>query len=312
MALLPSELAEQCGVSLGQVEAALAGLRGAGFDIENKPGLGCRLVGVPDRIIADDLLWRLEECPVAREIVVFAETNSTNDVALRLGREGHPGALAVFAERQTAGRGRFGRQWDSADHAGLWFSLLLRPSWPMEQWPRLTTWAGVCVARAVERFVPMPARLKWPNDVLVDGRKVAGILIESALDAGGRFFAVAGIGLNVNQEEFSPELEGRAASLRQFAGARLDRSEIAGAVLAELGRDLETAGANFPAIVREAERRSALLGTWISLHTGAETIEGLAEALDENGQLLLRLQSGELRSLTAGEVTTRTMPVTRS
>ena len=308
--LLPGELAEQVGVSLQQLEAALAELRAAGFDIETKPGMGCRLIGAPDRIIADDLLSRMEECAVAREIVVFAETNSTNDVALRLGREGHRGALAIFAERQTAGRGRFGRRWESADHAGLWFSLLLRPPWPMAQWPRLTTWAGVCLARAVERFVPVPARLKWPNDVLVNERKIAGILIESAMDAEGRPFAVMGAGINVNQQDFPPELEGRAGSMRQSAGNKLDRAEIAAAILAELGRNWETAGADFAVIVRDAERRSALIGTWIALHTGAETVEGVAEALDENGQLLLRVQSGELRCMTAGEVTTRAMPAT--
>jgi BirA family biotin operon repressor/biotin-[acetyl-CoA-carboxylase] ligase len=309
--LLPSELAEQLEVSLQEAEVALTRLREAGFDIENKPGMGCRLVGAPDRVIADDLLSRMEACALAREIVVFAETSSTNDVALRLGREGHRDSLAIFAERQTAGRGRFGRRWDSADHAGLWFSLLLRPPWPMVQWPRLTTWAGVCLARAVERFVPVPARLKWPNDVLVEGRKVAGILIESAMDTEGRPFAVVGMGLNVNQDEFPPELEGRAASLRQFARSKLDRVEIAAAILTELDRNWEIAGAAFPTIVREAERRSALIGTWIALHTGAETVEGVAEGLDENGQLLLRTQNGELRCMTAGEVTTHGMPATR-
>ena len=107
------DLAAQLGISAQAIEAALAGLRGAGFDIEDRPGLGYRLHSSPDRLIADDLHARLGDCDLVREILVFEETGSTNDVASRLGREGHPGGVAVFAERQTAGRGRFGRRWDS-------------------------------------------------------------------------------------------------------------------------------------------------------------------------------------------------------
>ena len=113
------------------VEAGLARLRGAGFDIESKPGLGCRLLAAPDRVIADELYSRLDGCSLAREILVFEETSSTNDVAAKLGRQGHAAGVAVFAERQSAGRGRFGRRWVSPGHEGLWFSLLLRPALPM-------------------------------------------------------------------------------------------------------------------------------------------------------------------------------------
>ena len=303
------ELAEQLGVSLEQVEQVLEGLRVAGFDIESRPGLGCRLVAEPDRIMADDLYSRLEDSPVAGEILVFEETASTNDVAQRLGREGHPGAVIVFAERQTAGRGRFGRRWDSADHAGLWFSLLLRPEWPVARWPRLTTWAGVCVARAVERFVQKDVQLKWPNDVLIQGRKIAGILIESAVDASGALFAVAGIGVNVNQVEFPEELEGRAASLRQFAGEALPRVALAAVLLEELGKGWVCLAADFSRTVTEAARRSSLLGSWVTLHAGGASTEGVAEGLNEDGQLLLRVNDGSLRCMSAGEVTTQAPPV---
>ncbi|MEQ1854067.1 MAG: biotin--[acetyl-CoA-carboxylase] ligase, partial [Chthoniobacteraceae bacterium] len=192
------ELAAELGVPEPALEASLAGLREAGFDIEDRPGEGYRLIGSPDRLIADDLHSRLGGCELAREILVFEETTSTNDVAARLGREGHAGGVAVFAERQTSGRGRFGRRWESTAREGLWFSLLLRPGWPASQWVRLTTWAGVAVAGAIERVAGQSAKIKWPNDVLVDGRKVAGILTECSTDSSGRMFAVVGIGLNVS------------------------------------------------------------------------------------------------------------------
>ncbi len=296
--VLPGDIA---GLSLAEVEEGLKRLQGSGFDIESKPGLGCRLLGLPDRIIADDLHSRMTECSIVREILVFEETSSTNDVATNLGRQGHPGGLAIFAERQTAGRGRFGRRWVSAGHEGLWFSLLLRPEMPLSNWTRLTTWAGVAVASAVGAT----ARIKWPNDVLVGGKKVAGILIESSTDADGRPFAIVGIGVNVNQTEFPAELADRATSLRLQSGKAADRAGLAVSILGELDRRFTQLDADFTAILAETKRRSAVLGQWVQLHSGSEMFEGVAEDFDSDGNILIRLDGGELRRMNAGEISTR-------
>ena len=303
--LLPGDLACALGVSREQIAAALGRLRGAGFDIEERPGLGCRLVDSPDRLIADDLLARIGECPLAREILTFEETASTNDVATRLGREGHAGGLLVFAERQTAGRGCFGRRWDSAPHAGLWFSLLLRPAFATPLWVRITTWAGVCVAAAIERATGLAAQVKWPNDVLVGGRKVAGILTECSSDTARGMFAVVGIGVNVNHEAMPAELADRAASLRQCAGRAFDRSALATAIVTELAARLPDLDASFSSILAEAAQRSAILGKWIRLDAAGAVFEGHAESLDAEGNLLLRLADGSLRTMTAGEVSSQ-------
>ena len=300
--LLPGDFADALGVPRGQIAESLTRLRGAGFDIEEKPGLGCRLLASPDRLIADDLHARLAGCMLAREILTFEETGSTNDVAARLGREGHAGGLLVFAERQTAGRGRFGRRWDSAPHAGLWFSLLLRPEFPVPLWPRLTTWAGVCVAAAVERATGLRAQMKWPNDILVGGKKVAGILTECSSDAARRMFAIVGIGLNVNHDAMPADIAHRAASLRQLTGRTLDRSALAAAILGELTARLPEVDAHFSTILAEAARRSTILGNWIRLDAADISFEGRAESLDAEGNLLLRLADGTLRTMTAGEV----------
>lgn len=296
--LLPGDIA---GLSLAEVEAGLTRLQGSGFDIESKPGLGCRLLGSPDRIIADDLHSRLVDCSIAREILVFEETSSTNDVAASLGRQGHPGGLAIFAERQTAGRGRFGRRWVSAGHEGVWFSLLLRPEMPLAEWTRLTTWAGVAVAAAAGPA----ARIKWPNDVLVGGKKVAGILIESSTDAIGKTFAVVGIGVNVNQTEFPGDLADRATSLRLQSGHVMDRAGLAVAVIGELERRFTQLTTEFPAILTEMKLKSSVLGQWVQLHSGAEIFEGIAEDFDSDGNVLIRLDCGELRKMNAGEISTR-------
>jgi BirA family transcriptional regulator, biotin operon repressor / biotin---[acetyl-CoA-carboxylase] ligase len=297
------DLAGQLGLRRDEAHAAIGRLRNAGIDIEVHPQFGCRLIASPDRLIADDLHARLGgEFSFVREILVFEETGSTNDVAGKLGREGHPGGVAVFAERQTAGRGRFGRKWDSAPRAGLWVSLLLRPRWPMARWPRLTTWAGVCAAAEIERASGQSAQLKWPNDVLVNGRKVAGILIESATDISNAPFAIVGLGINVNQTEFPGELAERAASLRQLTGEVYDRSMIAAGLLKELGDWFDRAGQG-DGLIREAARRSAILGKWVRLQAGLTVLEGTAEELDGDGNLLMRLGDGTLQRASAGEVT---------
>ncbi len=306
--LLPGDFAESLGAARGEIAEALSRLRDAGFDIEERPGIGCRLLGAPDRLIADDLHARIGECPLTREILTFEETSSTNDVAARIGREGRGSGVLVFAERQTAGRGRFGRRWDSAPRAGLWFSLLLRPHFAATLWPRLTTWAGVSIAAAVERTTGLEARMKWPNDIHVAGKKVAGILAECSSDAGRGMFAVIGIGLNVNQESMPDELSARAASLRQLAGRPFDRAALAAAVVAELADRLPAVDTAFPAILAEASRRSTVLGDWIRLDSADISFEGRAEALDAEGNLLLRLADGSLRTMTAGEVTSQKPP----
>ena len=303
--LLPGDFADALGVPREQITDALARLRGAGFDIEEKPGLGCRLLASPDRLIADDLHARLAGCTLAREILTFEETGSTNDVAARLGREGHTGGLLVFAERQTAGRGRFGRRWDSAPHAGLWFSLLLRPTFALPLWVRLTTWAGVCVAAAIERATGLAAHVKWPNDVLIGGKKIAGILTECSSDTAGGMFAIVGIGLNVNHDAMPPEIADRAASLRQLTGRTLDRSSLAAAVVTELAARLPDVETAFAAILAEATRRSSIVGKWIRLDTADTFFEGRAEGLDPEGNLLLRLADGTLRTMIAGEVSSQ-------
>lgn len=289
----------------GAVTAGVAGLREAGFEIEDRPGLGLRLLASPDRLIADDLRARLGPSRFIRDLLVFEETDSTNERAAHLGRGGARGGVAIFAERQTAGRGRFGRRWESAAHLGVWFSILLRPTLPLAQWPRLTTWAAVALAHAIEAALPVRATIKWPNDVLIDGRKVAGILIETGVDQSNEPFAVVGIGVNVNHESehFPEDLRDRATSLRLAARREVPRPAFATTALRELETWFARIDSAFPDILAEASRRSSLLGNWIAVRAGDGVIEGLAETLDDGGQLLMRTADGTLHTLGAGEVT---------
>lgn len=302
---LPGDLCEALALSQAALGERLEALSAAGFGIERHPTLGVRLVSTPDRLVADDLLARIVPGGLIREIVLLAETDSTNNRAADAGRIGAAAGLVIFAEAQSAGRGRFGRAWASASHRGLWFSLLLRPEFPFSLWPRLTTWTAVALARAIEAQTGCLAQIKWPNDVFLDGRKVAGILIETGVDASGAPFAVVGIGLNVNQTtvDFPEELRSRATSIRKATDHAIDRPALAAAILDELHAQWPLLADSFPQIVSEAERRSVLIGKWVAIKAGEEVSEGFAEGLDSEGLLLLRDGRGEVHAVNAGEAT---------
>ncbi len=310
--VLPSEVARGAELTPSEVARCMAGLREAGFEVEHHPSLGYKLLASPDRLIADDLWARLagsaQAKPLAsflREIIVLRETVSTNDVAAQLGRDGAAGAVAVFAERQTGGRGRLGRRWESAAGQGVWCSLLLRPRLPLGEWPRCTTWGALAAARAIEKIAGCALRLKWPNDLELAGRKVAGLLAEVAHDFRGAAFLVLGLGINVNHapEAFPPGLAGRATSLRQHTGALQDRAALAAALLRELASTEQALEQDFAGLVAEASRRSTLLGQQIEVRIGETVLRGIAERLDEDGHLVLRTAVGEMRTLSAGEAT---------
>lgn len=289
--------------------AVLAELKQLGYEVEAKAHFGYRLLESPDRLIADDLMARLvgADCIRDREterrswlktaptkegriigsqILVFEETASTNDVVARLA-SGHRGeGLVVFAESQSKGRGRHGRAWASPRGKGLWFSILLRPRFPLT---RLTVAASVAVARVAGK----QARIKWPNDVTVEGRKLAGILME-ARDG----VAVLGIGVNVNCGEKDLPAELHATSI-----ATDDRPGLAADLLGQLDGLYRQADEDFASISAEWARLCTTLGKQIAVRMGDRRIEGHAQALDEDGALLIRRDSGKIERIVGADLT---------
>lgn len=171
--------------------------------------------------------WRLPA------LHVFERLPSTNDLARQLARDGAPHATTLLADEQTAGRGRQGRVWTAPRGSSLLLSMILRPASPAAE-VLLSIRLGLAAARAIEAIAPVRVGLKWPNDLLIDGRKVAGILCEGGRDAAGGAFVVGGIGVNVNQSaaDWPPELHGQAVSLRQCTGDAVDRARLAGHIVA--------------------------------------------------------------------------------
>lgn len=189
-----------------------------------------------DRLIAAELRAGLEGCRIGNEIVLVEEARSTNDLAWEAAERGALEGFVVFAERQTAGRGQYGRRWESAPYQGLWLSVLLRPAMTLQESPQLTSLLAEVVAETIIEETGGAATIKPPNDIYVAGRKVAGILVEGRNDDNGAYVAVAGIGINVKQTvgDFPEELRATAGSLAMTTGRKIDRAKLAVALLRNL------------------------------------------------------------------------------
>ena len=302
-----ADLSRELGVSRAAVWARIEALRALGYDIEASPHLGYRLVSAPDLLHADDLLSRLGTTRViGRDIRVFERTTSTNDIIARLAHDGIREGAVVFAESQSRGRGRLGRLWISPARQGLWFSILLRPDLPPQSATQLTVAAATALARAIAQQTGLAPEIKWPNDILIRGKKVAGILTELTAELDHIKDVVLGIGVNVNLEagELPPDLRKVATSLKIESGQAMDRAELAVAILRELDGDYERIRrGQFELVAAEWQQRCSTLGREVSIRIGERVIRGRAESLDAEGALLLRTQHGRLERIIGGDVT---------
>ena len=196
------------------------------------------MLEISDRLIASELQAGLNGSRFGQEIVVLEETESTNDVAWQAADRGASEGFVVFAERQTKGRGQYGRRWQSAPYLGLWLSALLRPAMTLKESPRLTSLLAEAVAATIAEETGCAPTIKPPNDIYLSGRKVAGVLVEGRTARDGSYVAVAGIGINVNQarDDFPEELRDTAGSLAMVVGKKLSRKDLGIALLRNLNR----------------------------------------------------------------------------
>jgi BirA family biotin operon repressor/biotin-[acetyl-CoA-carboxylase] ligase len=237
---------------------------------------------------------------------LFEETTSTNDVMSRMARSGVKEGMVIFAEAQTKGRGRMGREWISPPRKGLWMSALLRPNMSPQAATQLTIASATAMARAVTLQTGIVPEIKWPNDILIRGKKVAGILTEMSAELDHLQEVILGIGIDVNlgADEFPADLRKIATSLRIESGAMVDRAALAVHVLRELDRDYQRIQlGQFDDVAEEWQERCGTLGARINVRVGERVIRGMAEALDADGALLLRGPHGHLERIIGGDVT---------
>lgn len=302
-----AQLAEQLGISRAAVWARIEELRRLDYDIEASPHFGYRLVRSPDALHADDLIARLGETKViGRDIQVFEETTSTNDVMEKLARDGVKEGAVVFAESQTKGRGRLGRKWISPERKGLWFSVLLRPDLRPQEATQLTVASATALRRAIASETGLQPEIKWPNDILLGGKKVAGILTELSAEVDRVKHIILGMGVDVNldADELPAELRKTATSLRIEKGELISRAELAVAILRALDEDYaRICAGKFTAVADEWEAHCATIGKNVTVLIGDRKIRGSAESLDDDGALLVRSEHGHLERIIGGDVT---------
>src|SRR5476651_1654536 len=242
---------------------------------------------------------------IGRDIQVFEQTTSTNDVIEKLARDGVKEGAVVFAESQTKGRGRLGRKWISPAHKGLWFSILLRPQLRPQEATQLTVASATALRRAIQNETGLKPEIKWPNDVLIGGKKVAGILTELSAEVDRVKHIILGIGIDVNLDagELPTDLRKTATSLKMESGEMISRAELAVAILRELDFDYaRIGGGKFAAVAGEWEANCATIGKNVTVHIGDRKIRGRAESLDDDGALLVRTEHGHLERIIGGDV----------
>jgi BirA family biotin operon repressor/biotin-[acetyl-CoA-carboxylase] ligase len=299
-----ARIAKEIGVSRSTVWRRVQRLRELGVKVKGQPATGYFLEQVPDILTPDMLRHRLKGSLFGKRIHHFFKTDSTNRVALELGHAGEPEGTVVVAEEQTAGRGRAGRAWLSERAAGIYVTLLLRPRLAPVQAPLLTMMAGLSVHAAAEAVTGLNVDLKWPNDLLIGGKKAGGILTEMHAEPSQVRFVIVGIGLNVNQEKFPGELASIATSLRMESGKRQSRMEL----LVRLLREFESDYNRFlregvSGVVERFEMVSSYArGKRVRVSNGAESYVGTTAGLGPEGLLQVEREDGRLMTVIAGDV----------
>lgn len=301
-----AEIARRVGVSRTAVWKKIEQLRERGYAIEAVAGRGYRLLGGPDRLLASEILPHLTSTRIGAEIVHREEVDSTNVLAADLAREGAAEGTVVVAEAQTAGRGRLGRSWASPSHLNAYLSVILRPAVAPAEITSLSLVAAIAVAEAILAVTGLRAGIKWPNDVLLGQRKVAGILTEMDAEADRVRFLVLGIGVNLNAttRDFPSDLRRKASSLRIAARRRIDRAAFTGALLSALEARYDAFLAGGFAALREVyDGYHCLPGRRVRVEGGGSP-RGVVRGVAPDGALLVETPEGLVR-VSAGEVTLR-------
>ena len=302
------EMSRRLGVSRAAVWKAMEALRQEGYHISSAPNRGYLLESSPDRLSAGELAGVTAGLTVGNTLVCLNTVDSTNNEVKRRA-EGAPDGLAVLAEEQSGGRGRRGRSFVSPAGKGLYLSVLLRPSCPLAEVGTLTAWTAVAVCGAVERCCGLRPGIKWPNDVVLDGRKLCGILTELELEAeSGRVrHVVVGAGINVSQTEadFGPQVAPVAVSLAQVLDRPPRRAALAAALLEALDRMYAAFPREKEAYLARYRADCLTVGRPIRAIRPEGEREGFAEEIDDSFSLVARWADGSRETLNSGEVSVR-------
>lgn len=301
------QLCEYFGVSRTAVWKVMQQLKEEGYEIEAVKNKGYRIVSTPDVVTAEELKSRLHTKWMGQSCVFLESVGSTNNYAKKIAEEGAAFGTLVVTEEQTSGKGRRGRSWSASKGSNVMMTLLLRPQIKPEHASRLTLLMAMAVARGIRKVTGLEAGIKWPNDVVVNGKKVCGILTEMNTEVDYINYVVIGTGINVNQEEFPEEISQTAGSLIQALGKKVSRSGLAAAVIEELEGIYEIflRTEDLSGLRAEYNKICVNCGHQIRVLEPGNEYTGTTDGINENGELVVRKDSGEVVCVYAGEVSVR-------
>jgi BirA family biotin operon repressor/biotin-[acetyl-CoA-carboxylase] ligase len=298
-------LSQRLRVSSGFIRQQMSELRKQGYEIESHPHLGYRLISSPDLLLSQEIRHGLKTATMARQVLSYRRVRSTNEVALQIAHNGAPEGTLVVAESQTAGKGRLGRIWHSPPGVGLWVSLVLRPHMESSKVFQLAICGALAVAEALYQRTHLPVRVKWPNDVLIRGKKLAGVLTETQADGDLVQLVVLGMGINVNQDvdDFPEDLRNTATSVRAELGRPISRLNLLQDVLVQFEERYQKfqEGGLRPFLERWRQL-SWVLNRKVKVQVGGRLFSGLAVDIEDTGALVLEEASGKRQRLLAGDV----------
>lgn len=295
------ELSLRLKISRAAIWKHIEKLRGDGYGIDAVPHLGYRLVSVPDRMLSAELGWDLSTKIIGKKIYCYKSLDSTNALAYKSAEDGLQEGAVIIAEAQTKGKGRLGRHWISPRRVGIYLSCVLRPSILPVGVPKITLVSAVAAVKAIREITGLKALIRWPNDILVNKKKVCGILTEMKAEQDRVNFIIVGIGINVNTAE--KDLPPEATSLKEELGRDVSRIELAKALLRQLEHYYELfKKKGFEPIIDEWHNFSGILGSRVKVVCQGREIEGQVQDVDKTGALIVRLDTGLQERILAGDI----------
>ena len=299
------EISSLLNISRAAVWKQVKVLRELGFEIDAKHSQGYRLLSSPDLLLASEIENKLNCQILGQSVFSFPETDSTNLQARRLAEEGAIEGTVVVADQQSAGRGRLGRRWESPSGVNLYCSIVLRPKIPVQQAPQLTFLSAVAVAETLNKECQLSAKVKWPNDILVNGAKISGLLNEMNAETGQIHFVILGLGINLNmlEEQFPEKLNYPVTSAYLATGRLVNRLVFLREFLRCLdGYYSEFLQEGFTPIRRRWENLCDMMNMRVEVDQGAGKLCGTVVGLEPEGALRLRLDNGQNERILAGDV----------
>jgi len=301
-----SEMSKTLGISRNAVWKHIKALRREGYRIEAKPASGYRLIAVPPHPTPWEIQAGLGTKQIGKRIYTLSQTSSTNEVAFGLALKGAEEGVVVLAESQIKGKGRMGRPWESPAGLNIYLSLILRPRIVPSKTPLITLMAAVACAEAIDKVTGLLPAIKWPNDLLLERKKLGGILTEADMELDRINFVVVGIGINVNMTRalFPPSIKDTATSLQEALGREISRIALIQSILRYLEQWYQRlAQGNVEEITRRWKELSLVKGQQIEVTSLGEVVRGTALDIDEDGALLVQTDTNTIKRVVAGDVT---------